>query len=129
MTATKGACARGRNTVYFRNTNKAVYGDDPPTPLSSPANFSQTTRTDNRDNRVLAREDDGSPDLNRRNIVIFVDEAQQIAYSVLILYILLTIVYHTKHFTFFNLLCTRGNWLFYPFLTVLANLIGGISMP
>jgi phospholipid-translocating ATPase len=59
---------------------------------------------------------------------ISLDEAQQIAYSVLILNVLLTTTYDTKHFTSLNLIFIWGNWLLYLLLTVLANLIAGISM-
>jgi hypothetical protein len=59
---------------------------------------------------------------------IGLDEAQQIAYSALILNVSFTTTYDTKYFTSLNLIFIWGNWVIYLLLTVLANLVSSVSM-
>jgi phospholipid-translocating ATPase len=63
---------------------------------------------------------DGSP--------VGLNEAQQVAYSILILNVSLTTTWETKHFTSLNLIFIWGNWVLYLAATVVANVIPPLAI-
>lgn len=63
---------------------------------------------------------DGTPNIQ--------DESQQVAYSALILNVLLTTTFDTQQFTSFNFIFIWGNWFLYILFTIFANLIYDFSL-
>ena len=59
---------------------------------------------------------------------ICTDEAQQITYSILIMNVLITTSFDTRHFTSLNIIFIWGNWILYVLFASLANMIPMISI-
>ena len=59
---------------------------------------------------------------------ICTDEAQQITYSILIMNVLITTSFDTRHFTSLNIIFIWGNWVLYILLASLANVVPMLSL-